>query len=86
MRALNEHKDMQIAMCIICSRAPYEKQYEKVCNNEDLVSELISSTIVDSILKEAQKDTLIKQIDKALDDRDEELFMLLSEQYKDLLI
>lgn len=86
LRALMENKDMQIAVCIICSRAPYEKQYDKVCSNEDLVNELISSTIVDSILNESQKEVLIKRIDQALDDGDRELFMQLSKQYKDLSI
>lgn len=85
LRAMQENRRLQVAICIICPRAPFEKSYDEVCSNIQMVEQLVESSIIDSFLEAAQEKGLLIMIDKALDDGDKELFINLSTLYKKLI-
>lgn len=86
IRAMRKYKQMSISICIICQRAPFEKKYTEVCNNKDLIYELIDSATADAITNMAMKQSLKNLIDQSLINGNKDLFMELTKSYNDIFI
>lgn len=86
LKAMKRYDKMSISICIICQRAPFEKNYSEVCNNKDLIYELINNSISDSITNMSLKETFKDLIDKSLFDGNKDLFMKLTKQYNEIIL
>lgn len=80
-RLMKENKDVKVGINIISSREAFIKTFETVCHNKELVEELIYSISAKVIHNNYRKEEILKEIDRALDSNDKDLFLKLTDEY-----
>lgn len=84
LRGLIENPNMKLNICIISSQPRFQKRYDSVCHNIEMVEELIKETQINSIITMSQKLYLKELIDRSLDNNNKEEFLRLTNLYNSL--